>query len=84
MKGSQLALSVSMFWMTCQPTITMKAMITVILIATMTLLTLALSETPTTSRPASAMQIRNAGRLNSVVIGVPSAASTWAPSRIRA
>ena len=39
-------------------------MITVILIATMTLLTFALSDTPTTSSAVIAMQIRKAGRLN--------------------
>jgi hypothetical protein len=50
----------------------MKAVSTETLIATMTLLTLALSETPITSRPARTMQIRNAGRLKIVDTAWPS------------
>ena len=59
----------------------MKAVSTLTLIATMTLLTLAHSETPMQSRPASAAQIRKAGRLNRVVTVWPST-STGAPSFI--
>ena len=71
-------------WITNQPTMTMNAMITVILIATMMLLTLALSDTPTTSNADSAMQIRKAGKLNSAVTGLPSAPRTATPSFITA
>ena len=47
-----------------KPPTMMKATSTVTLIATITLLNLADSDTPMTSRMASATQTRKAGRLN--------------------
>ena len=58
-----------------KPPTRMKAISTVTLIATMTLLTLADSETPITSSSASTAQTRKAGRLKTVVIVVPSAST---------
>src|SRR6185503_3604155 len=58
----------------------MNAMITVTLMATMTLLTVADSDTPRTSSPVTARVMNTAGRLNSEVTTEAGSTGTTAPS----
>ena len=84
MNGVQFfAINSGKLFNTIYPPTKINAASTLILTATMTLFTLADSDTPTINKSASTMQMRNAGRLKIAVTATPSTIN-GTPSRMTA